>query len=111
MMATVTVPLTSYKVTLGRQIEVSGGKYYALVECNASDGHLYLIYFTRPDSITPPNFYNPATKRGAAFIPYDLYPTYVDLLRNEKPLNIYLNSDKPEWNQLLTGTEPVGEGE
>jgi hypothetical protein len=44
-------------------------------------------------------------------VPYDLYPTYVDLLRNEKPLKIYLNSDKPEWNQLLTGDEPVGEGE
>lgn len=110
-MPTVTVPLSTYQVTLGRQLEVSGGKYYALIVCNASDGHVYLIYFTRPDSITPANFYNPTYKRGGAFIPYDLYPTYIDLLRNEKPLNIYLNSDKPEWNQLLTGAEPVGESE
>lgn len=110
-MPTVTLPLSTYQVTLGRQIEVSGGKYYALIVCNATNGTQYLIYFTRPDSITPANFYNPTSKRGAAFIPYDLYPTYIDLLRNEKPLNIYLNSDKPEWNQLTTGNEPVGEGE
>ncbi len=110
-MPTVTVPLSTYQVTLGRQIEASGGKFYALIACTASDGHQYLIYFTRPDSIALANFYNPAIKRGGAFIPYDLYPTYIDLLRNEKPLNIYLNTDKPEWNQLLTGNEPVGEGE
>lgn len=110
-MSTVTVPLSTCTLTLGRQIEVSGDKYYAMIVCTASDGHQYLVYFTRPDSITPANFYNPAAKRGGAFVPYDLYPTYVDLLRNEKPLKIYLNSDKPEWNQLLTGDEPVGEGE
>ncbi len=110
-MATVTVPLSTYSVRLSRQLEVSGGKYYALIICTASDGHQYLVYFVRPDSITPANFYNPAAKRGGAFVPYDLYPWYIDLLRNEKPLSIYLNSDKPEWNELRSGDEPVGEGE
>jgi hypothetical protein len=110
-MPSLTVSLSSYKVLLGRQLEIGGGKFYAAIVCNASDGTTFYIYFSRPDSISLPNSYNPAFKNGNAFLPYDLYPTYIDLLRNEKPLNIYLNSDKPEWNQLLTGNEPIGEGE
>ncbi len=110
-MATITVPVSSYHVKLGRQLEIGGGKFYALIVCNASDGTKLYIYFSRPDSITLPNSYNPQYKNGNAFIPYDLYPTYIDLLRNEKPLSIYLNSDKPEWNQLLSGNEPAGEAE
>ena len=110
-MTTLTVQVSTYKVLLGRQLEIGGGKFYAAIVCSAADGTKFYIYFSRPDSIVLPNSYNPQYKNGNAFLPYDLYPTYIDLLRNEKPVNMYLNSDKPEWNQLLTGDEPVGEGE
>jgi hypothetical protein len=36
---------------------------------------------------------------------------YVDLVRNEKPVYAYLNSDKPQWNSISTSNEPVGEEE
>jgi len=36
---------------------------------------------------------------------------FVDLLRNEKPVYAYLNSDIPAWNSIRTTQEPVGEEE
>ncbi|SRR5713101_124125 len=110
-MATITFPVSTYSLHLGRQIEASGAKFYGYISCDAADGNQFLLYFVRPDSITPANFYNPAIKRGGAFLPADKFPWYVDLLRNEKPVNAYLNTDKPEWNNLYTGNEPIGEGE
>jgi hypothetical protein len=110
-MAILTVPVTSYHVLLGRQLEIGGGKFYAAIVCTGADGTKMYIYFARPDSISLSNSYNPQFKNGNVFLPYDLYPTYIDLLRNEKPLNLYFNSDKPEWNQLMTTEEPIGEGE
>ncbi len=41
----------------------------------------------------------------------DLTDHYVDMLRNERPVYAYLNSDKPQWNSLKTSKEPVGEQE
>jgi hypothetical protein len=108
-MAVLKVPLSTYKVTLARQFEAEGAKFYANIVCTATDGTVFLIYFARPDSLIPNNFYNTDTKRAATYLPYDLYPSYIDLLRNEKPVSISLNSDKPEWNMLYTGDELVGE--
>ncbi|MFW9908824.1 MAG: hypothetical protein ACFFEF_09640 [Candidatus Thorarchaeota archaeon] len=44
------------------------------------------------------------------FRPYETYLTYVDLLRNEKPVTLWWSKRNNFW-QLATGTrEPVGEG-
>ena len=55
--------------------------------------------------------YAVANKVGAIFLPFKEMPPFVDLLRNEKPIYAYLNSDKPEWNYVRSGPEPVGEEE
>ena len=55
--------------------------------------------------------YSVANKVGLIFLPFHEMEPFVDLLRNEKPVTAYLNSDSPQWNQLFTGKEPVGEAE
>jgi hypothetical protein len=75
------------------------------------DDHRFIAYFLTDDSPVPAPVYVVANKVGAIFLPFKEMPPFVDLVRNEKPLYAYLNSDKPEWNHLKTGKEPVGEGE
>ncbi len=48
---------------------------------------------------------------GALFLPFEELGGFVDLVRNEKPVFAYLNSDKPEWISVRTSKEPVGEEE
>ena len=52
-----------------------------------------------------------ANKVGAIFLPFEDMDQYVDMVRNEKPIYAYLNSDHPQWNSLKTSKEPVGEEE
>jgi hypothetical protein len=110
-MATLTGQVSTYQVIFVRQLEIGGGKYSAAIVCTGTDGTRMYLCFARPDSVTLSNSYNPQYRNGNVFLPYELYPTCIDLLRNEKPVSMYFNSDRPEWNQLLTGNEPVGDGE
>ena len=41
----------------------------------------------------------------------DIMPFWVDMLRNEKPVYGYINTDHPEWTSISTSSEPVGEEE
>ena len=41
---------------------------------------------------------------------YDAYPNMVDLLRNEKPVNVFYRDDF-KFGYLTTSMEPVGENE
>jgi hypothetical protein len=70
----------------------------------------------RPDSaaVVSPDIHPPATpgSMGRVFFQKHLreMPLMVDLLRNEKPIWVHLNEDR-KIVVLLTGEEPVGEGE
>ena len=64
-----------------------------------------------PGLIPGNNSYLPDAKIGFSFLPESHYSRYIDLLRNEKPVFAYLNSEYPDINRLYTGTEPVGEEE
>jgi hypothetical protein len=112
-MATKTFKVASYQVKLARQMTIGGGaiKFYAYVVCRSADGHRFVPYFLRPDSGPADNVYNPAAKWATAYLPAEQFSWYVDLLRHEKPVYAYLNSDKPIGNRLYTGKEPVGEEE
>ena len=89
----------------GVQIKMRG-----YVACYGGD-HRFIAYFLTDDSPVPGPVYVVKNKVGAIFLPFKEMPPFVDLVRNEKPLYAYLNSDKPEWNSLKTSKEPVGEGE
>jgi hypothetical protein len=69
------------------------------------------IYFLKPDSPDMDNLYLVDRKLGRIVVPWDQFPVYVDLLRNEKPIYAYLNSNTPISNRVYTGQEPVGEEE
>jgi hypothetical protein len=112
-MAIKTFTVASYEVTLSRQMTIGGGaaKFYANILCRSSDGYRFAIYFLRPDSNEIANVYNPTAKWATSYLPADHLVWYLDLLRNEKPVYAYLNSETPIGNRLYTGAEPVGEGE
>jgi hypothetical protein len=112
-MAIKTFPVASYQGALARQMTIQGGtiKLYAYINCHGADGHKFIIYFLQPDSKVPDNIYNPADKTATAYLPAEQFSWYIDLLRNEKPVYAYLNSERPIDNRLYTGEEPVGEEE
>ncbi|MBN2534805.1 MAG: hypothetical protein JXB88_18130 [Spirochaetales bacterium] len=111
-MATKTFQIGTYEIKLAREMTIGGGtvKFYSYIKCAGGD-HTLLIYFLRPDSNNMDNIYLVDSKLGRIVVPWDQYPVYVDLLRNEKPLYVYLDSEKPINNRLYTGKEPIGEEE
>jgi hypothetical protein len=114
-MTKVTVPVSSYAVSLSRELRVDldgrTGYHYATIRCNSFEGYIYRIHFVAPDSSPLDNYFDPNYKTAATFVPYNLYSMYIDLLRNEGPLEMRLDSEHPEWNQLRSLNEAIGEGE
>lgn len=104
----------SYTVKLGHALTATWGgtqiRARGIMVCYGGD-HRFIAYFLTDDSSTPDPVYIPANKVGAIFLRFDEMPPFVDLVRNEKPIYAYLNSDRPEWNNLSTSQEPVGEEE
>lgn len=103
----------NYQVKVGYEMSGGGGgpKSRAYVVCYGDNGHRFVIYFAAPGSTMAPPRYSPNSKFGSINVSIDEMPHYVDLLRNEKPVFAYLNSDKPQWNGISTSREPVGEEE
>ena len=111
-MATRTFQISTYEVTLARQMTIGTGavEFYSYIRCRGGD-YTLLIYFLKPDSDDLDNIFLVDRKLGRIVVPWDQFPVYVDLLRNEKPIYAYLNSDRPISNRIYTGQEPVGEEE
>jgi len=106
--------VTHYKVALGHAMSATWSgkkiKIRGYVACYGSD-HRFIAYFLTDDSPVPGPVYVVANKVGAIFLPFDEMPPFVDMVRNEKPIYAYLNSDHPEWICIKTSEEPVGEEE
>ena len=102
-------PITSYKAETGGS-KVS--EYYASVQIMGT-GFYGLIKFLKggaiPDSIAPAT--NPPGQRFYGYMDFQQMHMFVDLLRNESPLNFGWLSENPNLFQLMTGEEPVGEGD
>ena len=113
-MATKTFQVTSYKMALGHAISATWSgkkiKIRGYVACYGGD-HRFIGYFLTNDSPVPNPVYVVDNKVGAIFLPFDEMPLFVDMLRNEKPVYAYLNSNHPEWISIKTSKEPVGEEE
>lgn len=102
----------TYEVKLARQLTIGvNNHFYAYIVCNGDNGELFVVYFMQPNSPVPDNVYIPDRKISSCYVPYDLFPWFLNILQNEKPIYAYRNSDKPIWNRLFTGKEPVGEEE
>ncbi len=109
-MATRTFTIESYEVTLSRKMTYLGGEYYGIIVCHGG-GYRMGIYFMTPTSMQPDNIANTDARWATIFLPGELFLWYLNILQNEKPVYAYMNTNKPEWNRLYTGREPVGEEE
>src|SRR5713101_668657 len=112
-MAIKTFAVANYTISMGRSLTIGGEmyKFYADIVCYSSTGDRLAIYFMVPATPVPDNVYNPATQWATIYLPEEQFNWYKDLLRNEKPVTAYCNSDKPAWNNLYTGPEFTGEEE
>ena len=112
-MAVANFQVTSYQVKVGFELTGGGGgpKSRGYLLCSNDDGHRFVIYFAAPGTALGAPGYFPDSKFGSISVPVDEMANYVDLVRNEKPIFAYLNSDRPEWNSISTSPEPVGEEE
>lgn len=103
-----------YEIKLGHALTATWSgvqiKARGIVACYGGD-HRFIAYFLTDESPVPGPVYVIQNRVGAIFLPFHELGPFVDMLRNEKPVNAYLDSDKPQWNQLYTGKEPVGEAE
>jgi hypothetical protein len=113
-MATVTFEVMTYEVGIAREMNGAVGglnvKFPAYILCKGVDYHA-VVYALDDTSPVPANTFLPAYKRGTIFVPRWQFEWFLDLVRNEKPVYCYLNSDTPKSNSLYTGAEPVGEQE
>jgi len=113
-MATKRFMVERYEIKLGHALSATWSgtpiKARGVVACYGGD-HRFIAYFLTDDSKVPGPVYIVANKVGAIFLPFAEMGPFVDILRNEKPVYAYMNSTRPEWNQLYTGKEPVGEAE
>lgn len=102
-----------YEVILGRQITAHGGNFYAIIACinPPPDDTRFNIYFLRPDSHKPNNLFDPTNKLATMYVPAEQFTWYLDILRHERPVWAYMNSENPVQNRIYTGLEPVGSWE
>lgn len=114
-MATHSFAVSSYTIKLGDKLTASFGgttiKAKGVISCIGPDNQRVVAYFLDDDSPVPA----PTTTIGGAwgpiFLPKEMMPMWVDLLRNEKPIYGYINTAHPEWTNVSTSAEPVGEEE
>jgi hypothetical protein len=113
-MSKVQFQIKKYQVTLGSDllsiVTDFDVKVVGIIGCYGKEAQL-MVNFVAEGETLPASTYDAEKNVGTIFKPVSLMPIYIDILRNEKPVFGYLNSEKPEWNSISTGHEPVGEGE
>jgi hypothetical protein len=114
-MAIRTFQISSYTVTLGDKMTASFGgttiKARGVISCIGPDDQRVVAYFLSADSPVPAPTTTVGGKWGPVFLEKELIGQWIDLLRNETPLYGYINTDHPEWTNISTSSEPVGEHE
>lgn len=97
----------SYKISVGAET----GDYYGAVQL-MSNGFYSLLKFHKQGPLPAPTA--PAVagvQRFYGHLDYQQMAQMVDILRNEKPLQFGWYGDDPRMFHLMTGEEPVGEGD
>lgn len=112
-MSSIRFQIEKYQVTLGTdlvsiQTDVDA-KIIGIIGCFGG-GYQLMINFVDFGKI-PESTYDESKKTGAMFTSASYMSYYIDILRNEKPLFAYCNSDHPEWTNISTTQEGVGENE
>lgn len=99
--------IDTYKASVGSE---SAGSYYGTVQL-IGQGFYGLLTMRKsgplPGASAPTTF----GQRFYGFMDYPQMAMMVDLLRNEAPVQFGWLSENPNHFQLMTGPEPVGEGD
>lgn len=107
--------ITSYTMklagTMGANFEGKDIKIRGIIQCKGTNNQSVVVYFLADDSHVPAATTNFGGKWGMIFLPKELLAPWTDMLRNEKPLYGYVNTDYPERTSVATTNEPVGEEE
>ena len=85
-------------------------KIRGIVRC-MGDEYTMDVFFLSEDSAFPAPVVDLDNKKGSIFMPMRDISSFVDILRNEKPIFGHLRGDKPEWTSITTTNEPVGTGD
>jgi hypothetical protein len=96
--------IARYKASVG------GGPYYGGVQLFGEEFYAYFRFM----KVGPlPSAFAPTThgQRFYGFLDFQQMATMVDLLRNEEPVRFGWSDQDPNLFHLMTGTEPVGEGD
>ena len=113
-MSAVKFEVKKYQVTLGGDlpsiVSDNDTKVCGIIGCYGG-GYQLMINFVEEGDKIPAPLYNENSHVGSIYISGCKINTFIDLLRNEKPIFAYLNSEKPEWCNISTSHEAVGEGE
>jgi hypothetical protein len=98
--------IANYKAEVGGtdyyygNVQLFGNGFYAVLKFHKSG--------TLPVPTTP---VVDNVQRFYGHMDYQQMQMFVDLLRNEKPINFGWDDAVPQCFQLMTGAEPVGEGD
>jgi hypothetical protein len=96
--------ITSYKASVG------GGNYYGIVQFYGQAFYGSLRFHKEdplPDATAPTTY----GQRFYGHLDFQQMEQVVDLLRNEKPVRFGWYENNPNLFHLMTGVEPVGEGD
>ncbi len=106
--------IESYRITLGDKITTGFGGITIMARGIVScwgQGHRITAYFLSSDSPIPLATTSAQGDWAASFLPTGLMGSWVDLLRNERPLYGYIHTGIPTLTNISTSPESVGEGE
>ena len=107
--------ILSYKVKLGYRLSATFGvttiKALGIISCTGNDDQRVIVYFLHDESLIPNPAVSKEGKWGNIFLPKEMMPVWIDMLRNEKPVYGYIDTDIPNLTNVSTSNEPVGEEE
>lgn len=104
-MAWIWYEIEQYKASVG-----GGPSYYGGVQLFGSGFYASLKFHKEgplPDASAPTTF----GQRFYGHMDFQQMQAVVDLLRNEEPVHFGWYDQNPNFFHLITGTEPVGEGD
>lgn len=112
-MSAVRFQIDNYQVTVGAdlpsiQTDIDA-KIIGIIGCYGKDQQLMINFVEGAEF--PVAKYDAAKKTGVIYVAAVLMGTYIDILRNEKPLFACCNIERPEWSSISTEHEVVGEAE
>jgi hypothetical protein len=107
--------ISTYKIKLGYRMSATFGvttlKALGIISCIGPDNQRINIYFLHDDSQVPNPAISNKGKWGNIYLQKEMMPVWMELVRNEKPLFGYINTEVPKLTNVSTSQEPVGEEE